>query len=75
MGAVVDAAWGAGGSCLLTASMDQTVRITTRAHAGGFVEIARPQVGTPAPSNSKIFSKRYESSGFVYVDLEGDVKT
>ena len=43
MGAVVDIAWGLGGTCLLSASTDQTVRMTARSVGGSFLEVARPQ--------------------------------
>lgn len=42
-GAVVDMCWGVDGSCLLTASTDQTCRITVQ-HEGTWSELARPQV-------------------------------
>ncbi len=42
-GAVVDMCWGVDGSCLLTASTDQTCRITVQ-NAGSWSELARPQV-------------------------------
>jgi elongator complex protein 2 len=41
---VVDACWAADGACLLTASIDQTTRISTRRQDGHWCEIARPQV-------------------------------
>ena len=41
-GAVVDMCWGVDGSCLLTASTDQTCRITVQ-HEGTWSELARPQ--------------------------------
>ena len=47
-GAVVDMCWGVDGSCLLTASMDQTCRITTPCQ-GQWCELARPQV-LPSPA-------------------------
>ena len=43
-GAVVDMCWGVDGSCLLTASSDQTCRITAQ-NSGSWSELARPQVG------------------------------
>ena len=43
-GPVVDACWGIDGACLLTASSDQTLRITARDTCGHWYEIARPQV-------------------------------
>ena len=46
-GAVVDMCWGVDGSCLLTASTDQTCRITTQSD-GLWPEIARPQVNQSA---------------------------
>ncbi|KAL3133219.1 hypothetical protein ABBQ38_007106 [Trebouxia sp. C0009 RCD-2024] len=42
-GAVVDMCWGVDGSCLLTASTDQTCRITAQIQ-GRWSELARPQV-------------------------------
>ena len=45
-GAVVDMCWGVDGSCLLTASTDQTCRITAR-NQGRWSELARPQVPSP----------------------------
>ena len=42
-GAVVDMCWGVDGSCLLTASTDQTCRITVQ-NDGVWSELARPQV-------------------------------
>lgn len=47
-GAVVDMCWGVDGSCLLTASTDQTCRITTRSE-GQWCQLARPQVGPIYP--------------------------
>ena len=47
-GAVVDMCWGVDGSCLLTASTDQTCRITVQ-NDGVWSELARPQV-TPTSS-------------------------
>ncbi len=41
-GAVVDMCWGVDGSCLLTASTDQTCRITVQ-NKGTWSELARPQ--------------------------------
>jgi hypothetical protein len=41
-GAVVDMCWGVDGSCLLTASTDQTCRITVQ-NEGRWSELARPQ--------------------------------
>lgn len=43
-GPVVDACWAADGACLLTASEDQTARITAQLHTGRWCELARPQV-------------------------------
>ena len=45
-GAVVDMCWGVDGSCLLTASTDQTCRITA-CNQGRWSELARPQVPVP----------------------------
>lgn len=45
-GAVVDMCWGVDGSCLLTASTDQTCRITAQ-NQGRWSELARPQVPPP----------------------------
>ena len=45
-GAVVDMCWGVDGSCLMTASTDQTCRITAR-NRGHWSELARPQVHVP----------------------------
>ncbi|KAL0035271.1 hypothetical protein WJX79_009557 [Trebouxia sp. C0005] len=42
-GAVVDMCWGVDGSCLMTASTDQTCRITVQSE-GRWSELARPQV-------------------------------
>jgi len=42
-GAVVDCCWALGGDCLLSASTDQTARITT-VRDGSWFEVARPQV-------------------------------
>lgn len=44
-GAVVDMCWGMDGSCLLTASTDQTCRITTQSQ-GHWCQLARPQVSS-----------------------------
>ena len=41
-GAVVDMCWGVDGSCLLTASTDQTCRISVQ-NEGRWSELARPQ--------------------------------
>lgn len=42
-GAVVDLAWGVGGTCLLSVGTDQTARMHA-CHRGHWCEIARPQV-------------------------------
>ncbi len=48
-GAVVDMCWGVDGSCLLTASTDQTCRITVQSD-GKWSELARPQARLTAYS-------------------------
>lgn len=57
-GAVVDMCWGVDGSCLLTASTDQTCRITAQIQ-GQWSELARPQVLPLAmPSYSPVLSSQ-----------------
>lgn len=54
-GAVVDMCWGVDGSCLLTASTDQTCRITVQ-NEGRWSELARPQASLATTTAFKALS-------------------